>query len=109
MSNYKRTAKKAETAKQAKAPSNSIITDVRVFPVEDGKGILANASVTFCGVFVVTGIKVIDGRRGAFVSMPQYQSKDGEWKDSCFPITADFRGDLCEAVLEAYYAEVDDE
>ena len=107
MSNYKRNTKRAETAKQAKAPSNSIITDVRVFPIEDGKGVLANASVTFCGVFVVTGLKVIDGKRGAFVSMPQYKSKDGEWKDSCFPITADFREELCDAVLEAYEDEVE--
>ena len=107
MSNYKRNTKKAETAKQAKAPDNSIITDVRVFPVEDGKGILANVSVTFCGVFVVTGIKVIDGKKGAFVSMPQYKSKDGEWKDSCFPITAEFRGELSDVVLDAYEDEVE--
>ena len=107
MSNYKRNTKKAEPAKQAKAPANSIITDVRVFPIEDGKGILANVNVTFCGVFVVTGIKVIDGKKGAFVSMPQYKSKDGEWKDSCFPITAEFREELSDAVLEAYEDEVE--
>ena len=107
MSNYKRSTKKAETTKQAKAPANSIITDVRVFPIEDGKGILANVSVTFCGVFVVSGIKVIDGKKGAFVSMPQYKSKDGEWKDSCFPITAEFREELSDAVLDAYEDEVE--
>ena len=107
MSNYKRTNKKAEPAKQAKAPANSIITDVRVFPIEDGKGILANVSVTFCGVFVVTGLKVIDGKKGAFVSMPQYKSKDGGWKDSCFPITAEFREELSDAVLDAYEDEVE--
>ena len=50
----------------------------------------------------VTGIKVIDGKKGAFVSMPQYTARDGEWKDSCFPITAEFREELSEAVLEAY-------
>ena len=107
MSNYKRNTKKAETAKQAKTQSGSIITDVRVFPIEDGKGILANASVTLGGVFVVTGLKVIDGKKGAFVSMPQYKSKDGEWKDSCFPITAEFREELSDAVLEAYEDEVE--
>ena len=107
MSNYKRSTKKAEPAKQAKAPANSIITDVRVFPIEGGNGILANVSVTFCGVFVVTGLKVIDGKKGAFVSMPQYKSKDGEWKDSCFPITADFRNELIDAVLDAYEDEVE--
>ena len=107
MSNYKRNTKKAEPANQAKAQSGSIITDVRVFPIEDGKGILANVSVTFGGVFVVTGLKVIDGKKGAFVSMPQYKSNDGEWKDSCFPITADFRNELIDAVLDAYEDEVE--
>ena len=107
MSNYKRNTKKAEPTNQAKASSNGIITDVRVFPIEDGKGILANASVTFGGVFVVTGLKVIDGKKGAFVSMPQYKYKDGVWEDSCFPITADFRKELSDAVLEAYEDEVE--
>ena len=100
MANYKNT-KKAETwSKQAHAPAD-FISDIRAFPVVDGNGILANVSVTFGDVFVVTGIKVIDGKKGAFVSMPQYKYK-GEWKDSCYPITADFREELCEAVLEAY-------
>lgn len=101
MAHYKN-SKKAETKSKS-----SIITDLRVFPVEDGNGILANVSVTFGGVFVVTGIKVIDGKKGAFVSMPQYKSRDGEWKDSCFPITADFREELSDIVLAAYEVEVD--
>lgn len=108
MANYKKNTKKAETksSKQEETLYRSIISDIRVFPVEDGNGILANVSVTFGGVFVVTGLKIIDGKKGAFVSMPQYKYK-GEWKDSCFPITADFREELCEAVLEAYADEVE--
>lgn len=100
MANYKN-SKKAETKSKKAETRSSIISDIRVFPVEDGNGILANVSVTFGGVFVVTGIKVIDGKKGAFVSMPQYKYK-GEWKDSCFPITGEFREELSEAVLEAY-------
>ena len=107
MANYKKNTKKAETKSEQASFAKSIISDIRVFPVEDGNGILANVSVTFGGVFVVSGIKVIDGKKGAFVSMPQYKSRDGEWKDSCFPITADFREELCEAVLEAYEDEVE--
>ena len=105
MANYKNT-KKAET-KSSKPAKTDFISDIRVFPVEDGNGILANVSVTFGGVFVVTGLKVIDGKKGAFVSMPQYKTRDGEWKDSSFPITAAFREELSEAVLEAYADEVE--
>ena len=104
MANYKNT-KKAET-KSSKHAKTDFISDIRVFPVEDGNGILANVSVTFGGVFVVTGLKIIEGKKGAFVSMPQYKYK-GEWKDSCFPITGDFREELSEAVLEAYADEVE--
>ena len=107
MANYKN-SKKAETksSKQAETLYRSIISDIRVFPVNDGQGVLANASVTFGGVFVVTGLKIIEGKKGAFVSMPQYKYK-GEWKDSCFPITGEFREELSEAVLEAYADEVE--
>ena len=104
MANYKNN-KKAET-KSSKPAKTDFISDIRVFPVEDGNGILANVSVTFGGVFVVTGLKIIEGKKGAFVSMPQYKYK-GEWKDSCFPITGEFREELSEAVLEAYEAEVE--
>ena len=105
MANYKKNSKKAET-KSSKPAKSEFISDIRVFPVEDGNGILANVSVTFGGVFVVTGLKIIEGKKGAFVSMPQYKYK-GEWKDSCFPITGEFREELSEAVLEAYADEVE--
>ena len=105
MANYKN-SKKAETKSKKAETQSSIISDIRVFPVEDGNGILANVSVTFGGVFVVTGLKIIEGKKGAFVSMPQYKYK-GEWKDSCFPITGEFREELSEAVLEAYADEVE--
>ena len=112
MANYK-SNKKADTGSNKKADTKSskpakseFISGIRVFPVEDGNGILANVSVTFGGVFVVTGLKIIEGKKGAFVSMPQYKYK-GEWKDSCFPITGEFREELSEAVLEAYADEVE--
>ena len=104
MANYKKNSK-AET-KSSKPARSDFISDIRVFPVEDGNGILANVSVTFGGVFVVTGLKIIEGKKGAFVSMPQYKYK-GEWKDSCFPITGAFCEELSDAVLEAYENEVE--
>ena len=104
MANYKN-SKKADT-KSSKPAKTDFISDIRVFPYEDGEGLLANVSVTFGGGFVVTGLKVIEGKKGAFVSMPQYKYK-GEWKDSCFPITAEFREELSGAVLEAYADEVE--
>ena len=40
----------------------------------------AIASVSLDGMFVVKGLKVMDGRKGLFVSMPQetFSGKDGQ-------------------------------
>ena len=61
----------------------------------------------FCDValgdtFLVTGLKVVEGRNGLFVSMPQEMGKDGQWYDTVFPLTKAARQRISETVLEAY-------
>jgi len=65
----------------------------------------AMASVTFDGQFVVTGLKIVEGSNGLFVSMPSYRDKNGEYKDTAFPLSKDFREEMTEAVL-AEFGEV---
>ncbi|MFI3238739.1 MAG: SpoVG family protein [Lachnospiraceae bacterium] len=50
----------------------------------------------------VTGIRVLDSRNGLCVMMPSRQDNKGEYRDVCFPITAEFRKEINEAVLKAY-------
>ncbi len=76
--------------------------NVKVYPVQDGKNLLANASVTIGGCFAVRGVRVMNSEKGAFVSMPQRKSADGEYKDICFPTTAEMRKALNSAVLGEY-------
>lgn len=66
----------------------------------------AMASIIFDNVFMVTGIKVIEGQNGVFVSMPQRKNASGEYKDICFPKTADFRKEITEKIIEEYNKEV---
>ncbi len=62
----------------------------------------AYASATIGGCFAVRGIKVVEGGRdGLFVSMPSRKTTDG-YKEVCFPVTAEFRNELHNAVLDAY-------
>ena len=65
----------------------------------------AIASVSLDGMFVVKNLKVMDGKKGLFVSMPQesYQ-KHGQTKynDTFHAITAEARTALVEAVNTAY-------
>lgn len=80
------------------------ITQVKVYHINKDN-LKAFASVTLDDEFAVTGIKVMDGRNGLFVSMPSHKNNKGEYKDICFPITKDFRAELINAVLKEYEGE----
>ena len=66
----------------------------------------AMASITFDNVFAVTGIKVVEGQNGIFISMPQRKTASGEYKDVCFPVTGDFRKVISGKIIDAYNKEV---
>ncbi len=69
---------------------------------------LASANI---GDFAVHGIKVYEGDKGLFVSMPStsYKDANGETKyeDVFHPTTAEARTKLCGAVAEAYKQELE--
>ena len=67
----------------------------------EGSNTKAVASVTINDEFVLKGIKVFEGEKGLFVAMPSRKMGD-EYADVCFPITAEAREQLHNAVLERY-------
>ena len=69
--------------------------------------IKAFASVTLDGYFAVHGIKVCDGEKGLFVSMPSTSyTTNGEtkYRDTFHPITKGAREALNQEVLDKYEA-----
>ncbi|HNQ50676.1 MAG: SpoVG family protein [Candidatus Omnitrophica bacterium] len=54
------------------------------------------------GQFVVKGLRVVEGKKGMFLAMPQEKAKDGKWYDTFFPATKEAREFLNELVLSAY-------
>lgn len=101
----------AKATNSAKKFTSSIITDIRVYPFEGDKksNLLAMVSVTFGGVFVVTGLKIMDGKKGLFVSMPSIKTSKGKYKDSAFPLTKEFHKVLSDSILDAFDALEEDE
>lgn len=83
------------------------ITQVKIFPLENSK-VKAMASITLDGDFVITGLKILEGSKGLFVSMPSKETgktdANGkkEYKDICFPVTAEARQIISDAVLTEY-------
>lgn len=78
--------------------------------LKSGK-IKAIASVSLDGMFVVKGLKVMDGKKGLFVSMPQevFTGNDGkkQYSNLFFPTTNGAKEDLQTAVLEVYRQYMD--
>jgi len=72
----------------------------------DGNGATkAVCDVAISDEFVVKGFRVVEGKKGLFVSVPQEPGKDGKWYDTAFPLNAQVRGTLSKAVLAAYAGE----
>jgi len=54
------------------------------------------------GDFIVKGLKIVQGQKGLFLSMPQDKAKDGKWYNSFYPVTKEARQSLNDLVLAAY-------
>ena len=71
----------------------------------------AIASVSLDGMFVVKNLKVMDGRKGLFVAMPQevYSGKDGQkqYSNVFFALTNSGKTQLQDVVLDAYKLSLD--
>jgi stage V sporulation protein G len=77
--------------------------DVRVYPIDEPKGnTLAFANVGIEDLVAISGVRVVNGKNGLFVDMPQSRDKDGEYHDIAFPINSDLRKALNTAVLDEF-------
>ena len=77
------------------------ITEVNI-NLRDEDKLKAFVNITFDDVFVVRGLKVIEGKNGLFVCMPSRKLEDGTYKDIAHPISNEFRQQLEMQVIEAY-------
>lgn len=75
--------------------------DIRIRPMNKGN-LMAYASMNINKSFGVEGIRVVSGEKGLFVAMPSQKGSDGVYREVCFPITKEARGQIQNAVLDAY-------
>ena len=83
------------------------ITEVRVSLRDDAK-LKAFASITLADLFVIRGLKIIEGTTNRiFVAMPSRKRPDGKHQDIAHPITQRMREYLEDIVLTEYRRELD--
>ena len=78
------------------------ITEVKVFPAKNNGRLKAYATIVFDNDFIVRELKVIEGDKGLFVSMPSRRRKDGSFRDIVHPLNADTRKTIEEAIIKEY-------
>ena len=81
--------------------------DVRVYPSQKEGNLLATANITLGGCFAVKGLRVMDGKNGTFVAMPDWKDAEGKRHEICFPVTKDMREAINTAVMGEYQRAVE--
>ena len=83
------------------------ITDLKIRKVFDDESPLkAVVSITFDEQLALHDVKVIFAKDKYFIVMPSKKNPDGTYRDIAHPIKPEFREELNDAVLEAYFEEL---
>ena len=67
----------------------------------------ASSTKAFCDLsildsFVIKGLRVVEGEKGLFVSMPREEGRDGKWYNTVIPLKREVKDEIEKLVLEAY-------
>ena len=74
----------------------------RIHKLSDNGPMKAFVDLSVNDVLVIKGLRVVQGQKGLFVSMPQEQGKDKRWYDTIRCISSEIRDRINEKVLTAY-------
>ena len=80
-----------------------MIEVARLHKLESNGPLRAFADVVI-GQVLVKGVRIIDGKNGLFLTMPQTQGKDGKWYCTVMLLDDSLKTELQEVVIEAYNA-----
>ncbi|HBL98686.1 TPA: septation protein SpoVG [Candidatus Dependentiae bacterium] len=78
------------------------ITEVKVYPATDSGRLKAYATIVFDDCFIVRDLKIIEGHKGVFVSMPSRRRKDGTFRDIVHPLNSEMRAKIEEHIIAEY-------
>jgi len=73
----------------------------RIYRIDGDSKLKAFVDISLAGI-IVKGLRIVDGSKGLFVSMPRHQGKDGKWYSTVYPTTKELLKQLSDLVLTAY-------
>ena len=75
---------------------------LKIFRLADAGNLKAFADITVNDALVIKGLRVMDGKKGLFVTMPREQGKDSKWYDQVSCTSAEIFDDIAGKVLKEY-------
>ena len=81
------------------------ITIERIYRLPENGSMKAFVDLVIDNVLLIKGIRIIQGQKGLFVSMPQEQGKDKRWYDSIRCLSPEFKKRLDDEIMAAYNAQ----
>ena len=83
------------------------IMDIKVIKIhrltQEG-AVKAFVDIGINDAILIKGVRVVEGKKGIFVSMPAEQGKDEKWYERVRCLNQDIRTIISQKVLEAYEA-----
>ena len=80
-----------------------MIEIARLHKLDSNSALKAFADVAI-GQVLVKGVRIVEGKNGMFITMPQSQGKDGKWYCTVMLLDENLKEELNKTVLEAYSA-----
>lgn len=82
-----------------------IVTNVAVRKVSNMKNFLGSASVTLDGAVIINDCKIMNGKNGKFISLPERKGKDDKYYNVVWVVDERLREEITKKVLEEYEKE----
>jgi stage V sporulation protein G len=77
----------------------------RMYRFESDRPLKAFADIIINDCLLIKGIKLLDGKNGLFVSMPQEQAQDKKWYDTVRCLTEEVKDQISSVLISAYEDE----
>lgn len=74
----------------------------RLHKFDGTSAIKAMCDIAVSDQIVIKGFRIVEGKNGLFVGVPQEKGKNGKWYDNVFPLTPEVREAIDKTVLSAY-------
>ena len=78
----------------------------RIYRFPENGSMKAFVDLSIDKVLLIKGIRIIEGQKGLFVSMPQEQGKDKRWYDTIRCLDVEFKKRLDEEIMSTYNKEI---